>query len=82
MHQWPTRGLIAVHGIGDQTPHETLRIWSTSASALDLAIVWIEYVSRRRHLDYLREVWGIGREAPPAEVGRAAQAARLWWLRR
>ena len=67
--------------------------WALAVLFWDHAIVWIEYVSQRRHLDYLREVWGVTDGVPSAEAGARAEAEsaarpvgaeqrrRLWWAR-
>jgi 4-amino-4-deoxy-L-arabinose transferase-like glycosyltransferase len=53
--------------------------WALAVLFWDLAIVWIEYVSQRRHLEYLKEVWGVaGPPEPPADAAKA-EPERLWW---
>lgn len=69
-----------------------LLAWALAVLAWDLAIVWIEYVSEGRHLDYLKEVWGIreprSKRTRRARAGRrevwpgdrAPEQRKVWWI--
>jgi hypothetical protein len=58
--------------------------WALAVLFWDLAIVWIEYVSESRHLDYLKEVWGVKeprvRRGPRPSI-TGDKPAPVWWLR-
>ncbi len=60
-----------------------LLAWALAVLFWDLAIVWIEYVSQRRHLEYLNKVWGITRPPvrPPEIAAPAEDRERIWWTR-
>jgi len=61
-----------------------LLCWALAVLLWDLAAVWVEYVSRSRHLEYLRRRWRLDTEFDRGGRGGVPEAhadrrTGLWW---